>query len=259
MKLKTQEFLRRLELAGESLSSFATRCSFSRQAVSAWVNCERNPKPVNVKTMAEKLRCRVEDIAEPQTALEDVAVRGDKFAQSLLGMGDPVSAVGQDAPETPASDLMNFIAARLAAEVASSSQSEVARRIGVSVSQINRLMKGKADLSLLPVAALQKLCPDLINRDTLTGEVTVAGDAAVSVQFAPDDPFLQIILEKWDDLSFEDRGRLAGVVSSITDKKPGTPAPVTAICPKCHTRITEPHEHGDKFECPNCGQHMRAR
>lgn len=88
MKLKKTEFLSRLERIGESRSDFARRCGISRQAITAWINGDRNPKPGNVKTMANALRCRIEDIAEPQTKLETVAAHGDKFAQDLLGISD---------------------------------------------------------------------------------------------------------------------------------------------------------------------------
>ena len=52
---------------------------------------------------------------------------------------------------------------------------------------------------------------------------------------------------------------MAGIVRGMGEKKIIEAAPVTAICPKCGEKITESHESGDRFECPKCGQHLRAK
>ena len=74
------------------------------------------------------------------------------------------------------------------------------------------------------------------------------------------DPFLQIIINNWPKLSFETRGRIAGLIQDMAKQTPMVDvAPITAICPKCGEHITEPHSSGDRFECPKCGQHLRAK
>ena len=77
----------------------------------------------------------------------------------------------------------------------------------------------------------------------------------------PKDPFLKIVVENWFKLTFEQRGRIAGLIASMAEQQqaPIEAAPVTAICPKCGEKITEPHNSGDRFECPKCGQHLRAK
>ena len=172
MKLKKQEFLRRLEAAGESRALFARRCKLSRQAITAWINGERNPKPVNVRVMANALGCRIEDIAEPSTALETAAVKGDKFARSVIGIdAAPESAAFPNADAADIDrELLDFVEKSFAEQVRNGTQASLGKRIGLSAAQINRLAHGKAELSSLPIAVLSKLCPQLIRTDVLTGK-----------------------------------------------------------------------------------------
>lgn len=182
MKLKKTEFLSRLERIGDSRSDFAHRCGISRQSMSAWINGDRNPKPNNVKIMADALHCGIEDIAEPSTRLESVAIHGDKFASAILGMN---SNEKNDAGTGNAYDdlepmVLKFIAKQLADQVQMTNQSEVGRKIGLSASQINRMTHGKADLSLFPIGSLIRLCPQIIDRSALTGDESVQSNDLAS-------------------------------------------------------------------------------
>lgn len=84
MKIKTERLSQLIQLAGYTQNELATRCGASRQAVNAWIKGERNPKPANIKKLAEVLKCSMLDIAESKKPLERVALNGDKFAQELL-------------------------------------------------------------------------------------------------------------------------------------------------------------------------------
>ena len=72
------------------------------------------------------------------------------------------------------------------------------------------------------------------------------------------DPFLNIVIENWGKLSFEDRGRLAGMVRDMGshDVSETQPLKLSLVCPKCHGAISEEHASGEKFNCPHCGQHI---
>ncbi len=161
MKLKAKEFLYRMELAGETKSSLCAKCNISRQAISAWLCGSRNPKAGKIATIAKILHCSVSDIAVPQTELEVAAASGDKFAVDVLEKHPASSA------DDFQKDIENYIAKKLIDAVRLSNQSEVARRIGLSPSQVNRLYSGQADLSLFPVGAFLKLCPELIDGSVL--------------------------------------------------------------------------------------------
>ena len=69
--------------------------------------------------------------------------------------------------DEPVALLLKYLADQLAKQISATSQSEVARHIGLSASQINRITHGKADLNLLPIGALYRLCPQIIDREVL--------------------------------------------------------------------------------------------
>lgn len=168
MKLKIKEFLNKVDALGVSHSVFAGRCGVSRQAVASWIKELRYPKYKNVKAMADVLHCNIEDIAYPDDDLERVALHGDGFAQAILGA---TGKAGQNkhicVDDEFTALLLKYLADQLAKQISATSQSEVARHIGLSASQINRITHGKADLNLLPIGALYRLCPQIIDREVL--------------------------------------------------------------------------------------------
>ena len=168
MKLKKEDFLRRLQLAGVSnRSDFAKKCGFSKQALASWISGERNPKPNHVKIMAEILCCRMEDIAEPDNSLENVAVKGDKFAQCIIGMRDPLES-GKSFLE---GKTISYISKTISEQVKHTNQTDLARKIGISPSQVNRITHEKADLSLFPIGAVLRLCPEIFDQNVLNGSI----------------------------------------------------------------------------------------
>ena len=172
MKLKKQEFLTRLERSGRSRAEFAHQCGISRQSITAWINGERNPKPNNVKIMADALLCGIDDIAEPMNGLEDRALKGDKFSRAVIGMDNVEDCIenGMQNVSGFEKEVMDFISKNLFHQVKNSNQSEVGRKIGLSASQVNRMIHGKADLSLFPVCSLIRLCPQIIDCNVLHEE-----------------------------------------------------------------------------------------
>lgn len=171
MRLKSEEFLRRLDRIGETRAGFARRCKISRQSITAWIDGERNPKMSNVKVMADALRCRIGDIAEPTTGIETAAMHGDQFAQSVLGVNTG-SAADNGAESFGKSaeldrEMLDFVKKQFAEQAQSSTQAALGKRLGLSATTINRLIHGNAELGSLPISILGKLCPDLINREVL--------------------------------------------------------------------------------------------
>lgn len=66
----------------------------------------------------------------------------------------------------------------------------------------------------------------------------------------PADPLLQIVLERWQGLSDEERGRVAGIVCGMGKK---------LLCPVCRAELPEDWERGITHECPSCGQHIHLK
>lgn len=161
MILKTQELANRIATMNLSRAEFAERCGISRQAITAWILGLRNPKAANVQIMADVLSCSVEDIAEQKTPGE-IKLHEDTAAQIIYGQQ---SFSRQDSGDDLTECVYNYVALQLATQVDAANQSEVGRKTGLSASQINRIIHGKADLSLFPLGALLKLCPQIINYD----------------------------------------------------------------------------------------------
>jgi transcriptional regulator with XRE-family HTH domain len=170
MKLKLNELVNRMEQKGINYSELSLLTGISRQTISSWVNGHRDPMPFNVEKMAEILHCRVEDIAEAQDGIELAALHGDQFARELMGItkdttGEKYSIESQLLPET-----VQYIRHRVSAETTFKSKSELGRKLGLSGSQSGRIARGEADLTLMPLSAFLRLCPELIDKGILTGK-----------------------------------------------------------------------------------------
>lgn len=166
MFLKFQELAKRIEQAGMSHAKFAEICGISRQAITAWVSGVRNPKPVNVRIMADALGCSIADIADITDCEAPLEITRHKDTASQIIAGQELYYEQQPNDDLTQS-VYKYIAFQIAAQVDNTSQSEVGRTTGLSASQINRIIHGKADLSLFPLGALMKLCPQIINYDVV--------------------------------------------------------------------------------------------
>ena len=169
MNLKLNELADRMAEKGMNYSELANLSGISRQTISSWINRKREPMPYNVEKMAEVLSCRIEDIAEAQDGIELAAIHGDKFAREIMGItqdksGERYSVESQLLPET-----IEYIRRRVSAETTYKSKSELGRKLGLSGSQSGRMVRGEADLSIMPLSAFVRLCPELIDRDQLSG------------------------------------------------------------------------------------------
>ncbi len=78
--------------------------------------------------------------------------------------------------------VLRFIHAEISRQVATENQSIVSKRIGLSHPQVNRIVNGKADLSMFPVGALLRLCPQIINRDVLNNGITRDDTLAATIE-----------------------------------------------------------------------------
>lgn len=169
MKLKLNELNVRMDAKGINYSELAEVTGISRQTISSWVNGHRDPMPFNVVKMAEVLHCKVEDIADAQDGIELAALHGDQFARELMGLtkdttGEKYSIESQLLPET-----VQYIRQRVSAETTFKSKSELGRKLGLSGSQSGRIARGEADLTLMPLSAFLRLCPELIDKDRMSG------------------------------------------------------------------------------------------
>jgi transcriptional regulator with XRE-family HTH domain len=169
MKLKTQKLNFYMAQEGINYSQLSDMTGISRQAISSWINGRRAPMPYNVQKMAEVLKCNIADIAEAQDGIELAALHGDQFARELMGItkdttGEKYSIESQLLPET-----VQYIRQRVSAETTFKSKSELGRKLGLSGSQSGRIARGEADLTLMPLSAFLRLCPELIDKDRLSG------------------------------------------------------------------------------------------
>jgi transcriptional regulator with XRE-family HTH domain len=150
-----------MELRGETKASLARKIETSPQSVAYWLTGKRNPKRPSVVAMAKALQCNIEEIAEPQNDLEAVAISGDKFAQYVIDTEDQDELTGV---------MMKYLSEALTVRLKYSSQTDIAKQIGLSTSQVNRIVRGLANLKQFPIGSLLKLCPQIIKRDIVDQE-----------------------------------------------------------------------------------------
>lgn len=200
MKLKTQKLNFYMAQEGINYSQLSDMTGISRQAISSWINGRRAPMPYNVQKMAEVLKCNIADIAEAQGSLELVALHGDGFAKEVIGMtsdqnGEKYSVESELIPQ-----VLEYVKGRIAKETAFKSKNELGRKLGLSGSQSGRIARGEADLTLMPLSALLRLCPQIIDRGVLLGK--------------PDSKLISFCR----DLSAEDQEKALAVLQTIFAK-----------------------------------------
>lgn len=161
---------------------------------------------------------------------------------------------------------MNLDFLKLKRQEANKTQAEIAKELGILPQSYFKIESGENNLHPRHWKKLETLLG--VTRGELcdfTATVAVErrhkddDNKAQPPPPPPLDPFLKIVIENWDKLSFEERGRIAGLIRGMGERTPEAVAPVTAICPKCGERITDPIRPGEKFECPKCGQHLRGK
>lgn len=143
----------------------------------------------------------------------------------------------------------NFIAAR---EYNSMTQEELAKRIGVSRQAVQQWEDGTSRPRPANVyAAAKALGCSAVDISDLKPEDWLAKKPDILLN----DPFIEIILEKWNKLTDEQKGRIAGIVCGMTGN---APAPVSDAphCTTCGAELPADWKVGEKNACPNCGQHI---
>lgn len=152
------------------------------------------------------------------------------------------------------------------------SQSELARRSGVGQATISAILNPKNQDRMVLDSILDQLAPFCQKyMDEKHHPVQLAYTEADARRVPPVgavDPFLSLVLESWGHLTFEQRGRVAGMVRDFGERNtppPPSPPPPTAgvensrpvlVCPNCRGIIPDYPAPGEKFSCPKCGQHI---
>lgn len=143
-----------LDENGLTAVEIAKKAGISRVQMSSYMHGRRNPKRITVQRIADALHVNISDISGYRDDDEEIAV-----LQFPSGTEEEFYAA-----------VYQFVRAEVSRQVANENQSIVSKRIGLSHSQVNRIVTQKADLSLFPIGALLRLCPQLINRAILNGE-----------------------------------------------------------------------------------------
>ena len=152
MKIKANELKKRIDLLGYSQQEFAEKCGISRQALSSWLNDDRNAKASNIKKIVDYLKCPMSDIAEiddptGNSFIKDFTVHKIVDGKNRGRNGTPPSPL-PPFPSTPDTirntpELRECIKDAMLREGVRNA-SELNRRIGYdSANSIERLLAGK--------------------------------------------------------------------------------------------------------------------
>ena len=88
-------------------------------------------------------------------------------------------------------------------------QEQIAAKHHVKHPQISRILSGQRDPGGLSTATIEKMFP--------RATINLYGEPAAPA--LPNDPFLRIVIENWSNLTPEERGRVAGLVSGLVEGK----------------------------------------
>lgn len=83
MRIKKDEIHVIMAIKNQTQTDIGRKLGVSHQLISAWINGHRNPKLSNVQKLASALDCSITDIAEVENSIEELALKGDKFAKVL--------------------------------------------------------------------------------------------------------------------------------------------------------------------------------
>ena len=178
---------------------------------------------------------------------------------------------------------------KLKRQEANRTQAEVAKTLKIGPQAYAKIESGENNLHPKHWKKLQTMLN--ITRDDLcnfTAEVAMERRKK-KTEDAPADPLLQIVLERWQSLTNEQQGRVAGIVFGMTDTaaaqnaasrtvarptddpkpepkpEPQTEAPAVKLekkdgpsvkCPTCGEYLYGSYIPGETFACPECGQHI---
>lgn len=151
---------------GLTAAEIARKAGIERSLLSCYMHGKRNPKRITVQKIADALHVNISEISGYR----------DDDGENITPC--PVQPTGNDFDDA----VFHFIHAEISRQVATENQSIVSKRIGLSHPQVNRIVNGKADLSLFPVGALLRLCPQIINRDVLNNGITRDDTLAATIE-----------------------------------------------------------------------------
>ena len=83
-KLNVIEIKKKLDTTGLTLFAFAKRYDFNPETLRQWFNGSRNPKLDSVEKLAKIFRCKVEDISEYKTPINQDVFNADDYADALV-------------------------------------------------------------------------------------------------------------------------------------------------------------------------------
>jgi transcriptional regulator with XRE-family HTH domain len=170
MKLNVAKIKEKMEQMGITYSELADKGGLPRQSLSSWINGHRDPMPFNVQKIAQVLHCDISEIAEAQDTIELSTVYGDHAAMEINGKRVDFDGNAYSVEQELIPGVVSAIAKTVSNELRHDSQSELARRLGLSSTQISRIARGEADLTLMPLSALLRLCPQIIDKGILSGK-----------------------------------------------------------------------------------------
>lgn len=145
-----------------TVQALATAAGVSQGALSNWLNGVRNPKRINIKAIANALKCKISDISDYSD--------------------DEIASVPQEFDFTQSINKTDFFAsvyAELKYQVGNDGQARVADRLGVSQTHIGDLYNGNTSIENLKLSAFLNLFPKL--KISLRGTAT-ASDPIEAIQ-----------------------------------------------------------------------------
>lgn len=155
-----------LDQNGLTAVEIARKAGISRVQMSSYMHGRRNPKRITVQRIADALHVNISDISgyrdddeEPLSSPPPVGIENEFFGT-----------------------VYQFVYVEIKRQVANENQSIVSKRIGLSHAQVNRIINEKADMSLFPLGALLKLCPQIINRAVLSGETSTDATLRATIE-----------------------------------------------------------------------------
>ena len=148
-KLDREKLKTILDSRGLNVSDVAKICGKNRSLFSQWLNGRRNPKRIEIQKIANALHLNISDISDYH----------DDDLTALLPQPDLFSDAEID-PENH-KKVYAYVLSELKKQVATVSQLEVARKLGISHSYVSRLLAGDASIKDFKLSAFLRLFPNM--------------------------------------------------------------------------------------------------